>query len=167
MTKMEKIERLRQDALNDQKALLERTQERELAKSIDDVAQLTRAKQDDEYLAERKSNLEALEFEKHLSVVDKDQLLEFDPMYRKLASILGIEIRDISKYSDKLRSIFNWASIETGDKDPIKMLTKITSLKRDLGFREIGETALNKLHSYMLLDLDSKRIEVEKQMAKL
>jgi len=116
--------------------------------------------------AERMANQEARWKQEMSNDMNEIEMMKYDVSYRRLADFIGLDPNDIESFGNELNTIMGWAKDTTKDKNILGILDQVKTLKRDLGFQEIGGTAVKKLYQYIRLDLDSRRIQKEKALLK-
>lgn len=89
--------------------------------------------------------------------VNDVEFIKYNTSYRRLADFIGVDTGDLSKVASELAVIMGWALENTEGEDFVDVLSTVKDLKKQLGFQEVGVTALKKLYRYIRLDLDSQR----------
>jgi len=75
---------------------------------------------------------------------------------------LDMENEDINKYEDKIKTLFEWIQTQTDDLSPMNIKWVVRNLESRLGSPPLTEKRIIQLARYAYLDMESKRIESEK-----
>lgn len=92
--------------------------------------------------------------------------IKFDYNFHRLAGNIGLSSKDLEGQTEKVAFLLDWGKRKSGSADIIDILTVIKQIKNDLGFSEIGRTALIKLYQYARLQDDSERVHKEMELLK-
>jgi hypothetical protein len=117
-------------------------------------------------LQENIANKEARDLESQNVALNDAEFAKFDPSFRRLSDFIGLDPADRGRMLDELNVVMGWAKNEAKSNNILDVLQEVKSLKKKLGFKEVGPTSLKKLYQYIRLDLDSRRIRQEKELMK-
>lgn len=92
--------------------------------------------------------------------------IKFDYNFHRLASHIGLSSKDLEGQAEKVEFLMDWGKRKSGSSDIVDILTVIKQIKNELGFSEIGRTALIKLYQYARLQDDSERVHKEMELLK-
>lgn len=70
---------------------------------------------------------------------------------------------DKQKYSDEIKTLYNWVKTQTKDLSPENIKWTIRELQLKLGTPPFGEDRVKHLSRFAYLDMEGKKIEEEKK----
>jgi hypothetical protein len=98
----------------------------------------------------------------------KDPEVEVVPHGKLLADRIGQELFDLrpnelARYDSKINTLIDYAKMKTDDHSPEGLKWALRTLGLKLGTPPMGEKVIDYLTRYAYLDLESRKIELEKE----
>lgn len=88
-----------------------------------------------------------------------------DPLLVATEQVLGVETESgKARYSEKLRTILEWAKLQTEDQSPEGIKWAIRDLQMKIGSPKAGESHIDYLYSFVALS--SQREEIDNKLKK-
>lgn len=111
-------------------------------------------------------NKESRENSGQNGTLDEIEAMQYDPAFRRLADFIGLDPLNMGDYANELTVLMGWAKSKAKSTDILDALGQLKKTRTGLGFQEVGETALKKFYQFARLDMDSQRIQKEKELLK-
>lgn len=80
-----------------------------------------------------------------------------------IAQVLDLDGMEAKKEAVKVKTILDWVKTQTDDLSPLNVKWVIRNLEGRLASPAFGETRLKQIYRYVYLELETRKMEAEKQ----
>jgi len=93
--------------------------------------------------------------------IDSDK---YDVTNMALADFLGVKSEDWAEYRDKLAVIREWGEVTARSQDRVEILSVLKYLEDKIAPPSLAEDRVKNMYRYIRLDMDSTKIQKEKEL---